>query len=355
MDIRDAENSRISLNPLLSRLALFLMILMIGLMTVGCSRPSGGEAGATTIVATPSSMVATAPPVVPSTPTVDEVAALWGPTPALMDTIWQPPEPKKRVVMPTPTAMVNSPDVMLVYDMVGLAMGQEIKLTRTGQVVVGGYQGTSISYQLSPTEFSHITQQVAATDFFNLADRYRVEDPPGVIAEIPIVTITYKEGGRTKSISLRGSDKTPPALRELETTLSDLGDQARKQGTPTTKPDPLVQFYLEGTGHYVWWMDVDVQGGLYYGSGPAEAHLSPEDLKALRDALDKISGLGSDEWFLPPQDVRDIVFMSEHRAIVTTYKGEGQWINAISGAKVPDGLQAVLEKLVEIYDKYAPG
>jgi hypothetical protein len=345
--------SYMSPNRVISRI-IFVLMLLLSVTIAGCNGPSANDRGAT---ATPAiAKVAVITPVA-STPT--EVAAPgWTrePTPALMDQVWQPPEPKKRIKMSTPTAMADSPDVMLVYDLVGLAMGQQIKVTQKGEVVLGGYQGTSVTYQLSPAEFDRIKQQVAATDFFNLADRYWVEDPPGVIAEIPIVTITYKEGGRTKSVSLRGSEKTPPALRELEDTLSDLGERAGKEGTPTTKPDSLVGYYLQGTD-FVWWLDVDIEGGLYYGSGPAEARLPADELKALEEALGQISGLSSDEWFLPTSDVRNTLFMSEHRAIITTYRGgqQWQWINAISGATVPDGLQAVLEKLAEIYDKYAPG
>ncbi len=130
----------------------------------------------------------------------------------------------------------------------------------------------------------------------------------------------------------------------------------REQGTRAIKPDPLVGYYLQGTG-YTWWLDVDEEGGLYYGNGPMNAHVSSEDLAALRETLQGISSLGHDEWFTAPDDVRDIIYMDEHRAIITTYENgeQKQWINALSGANVPDGLQAVLDKLAEIYDKYAPG
>lgn len=273
-----------------------------------------------------------------------------------MDTVWQPPEPKKKVEPPQPTEVVASPDALIVYEFANVGISGGLKVTTSGQALVAGYQDSYSTYTLSKAEFDHLKQQIAATDFFNLQDRYWQEDPPGVIAEVTIVTITYKDGARTKSVKIRGSENTPKAIADLEKTLHDLDVRVRKEGTPSARPGNLVQFYLEGTGHYVWEYDIDVEGGIYYGSGPAQAHLSPEDLKALKNALDAIALIGEDTWYTAPNNLRDTIYMSEHRCIITTYASgqRYQWINALSGADVPKNLQTVLQMLADYYDKYAP-
>ncbi|MDQ5823091.1 MAG: hypothetical protein M3441_02640 [Chloroflexota bacterium] len=322
------------------------MVALLCLLITGCNNQAGTQqdlpvpgAGTPTPATTP-----TEPPWVPE------------PTHPMMDEVWQPPEPHKRVQFAQPTEIAESPDAMLVYEVAGLVGNVGFKVTVDGMAVLGGYQGDYTTYQLSTDEFNQIKQLVAAADFPNLAGRYWEEDPPGVIAEIPIVTITYIEGGRAKAVALRGSDHTPQALRDLQSTLENLVDKVREEGTRPTRPARLVGYYLQGTA-YTWWLDIDEEGGLYYDSGPVNDHMSPADLAALRETLDDISSLGSNEWFTAPDDVRDIIFMDEHRAIITTYANgeQKQWINALSGATVPQGLQTLLEKLAEVYDKYAPG
>jgi hypothetical protein len=349
MDEHNRRGAYRAQTPPVALLAVLLAALL-GLLASGCNAQPGNEPGAKATatsksIAVPTEPVPTEPPFVPD------------PTHPMMDEVWQPPEPSKRVERPRPTEVVDSPDAMLVYEIAGMGgMYGNLKVTADGVAVLGGYQGSYTTYQLSPSEFDLLKQQVAAADFPHLADRYWVEDPPGVIAEIPIVTITYIEAGVAKSVELRGSEKTPQPLRDVQATLKDLRDKVMTQGTQAARPELLVGYYLEGTG-YVWLLDVDVEGGLYYDSGPANAHMSPEDLAALRATLDGISNLGSDEWYTAPRDVRDIIYMDEHRAIITTYNQgqQKQWINVLSGARVPQKLEAVLKTLAEIYDKYAPG
>ena len=53
-----------------------------------------------------------------------------------MDQVWQPPEPKKRMALPTPTEVASSPDAMIIYEVVGLAHGDLMKIAKDGQVSV---------------------------------------------------------------------------------------------------------------------------------------------------------------------------------------------------------------------------
>lgn len=332
-------------------------MLLLPIALAGCATRAAQDNGPPTPAAQATTILAVPLPSATATGSSDaierEVSA--AATQAAGLRVWQPPQPAKRVMLPSPTPMAQSADVLLLYAVAGLGGGAELKVTPDGTVVLGGYQGTSTTYKLSPSEFDRLKQQVTATDFFNLADRYWQEDPAGVIAEISIVTITYNEGGRSKSVALRGSSKTPPAVRELETTLENLNEQVAKQGTQTTKPDPLLSYYLQGDD-YTWRLDIDVEGNLYYGNGPANAKLSPEDRTAVRELIKNIGFIGSDEWYTAPNGIRDKIYMSERRAILTTYKqGEQfQWINALSGATVPKELQALLEKLAQLDDQYAP-
>jgi hypothetical protein len=334
-----------------------ILLTLAGLfLLAGCSqRPSAGDDPKSTPTPTPALEVTPTTAVLP-TPTFLDVPTV--PTVGTPSTgeLWQPPEPSKHYAPPPATETVDSPDAMLVYEVASLVGDTQLKVTPDGMVVLGGYHGTFFTYKLLPGEFESLKKQIAAADFFNLADRYWKEDPPDVIAEIPIVTITYKESGRTKAVSLRTTQNAPPALATLAGTLGDLEEQVRTQGTENSNPDLLVDFYLEGADYNIWRLDIDVEGNLYYGHGPAEARLRPEDFEALRGALQAgTRGMSSDEWFTAPREVRDI--MTEHRAIVTYYEhGEqAKWINALTGASVPADFEALLEKLAETYDKYAPG
>jgi hypothetical protein len=282
---------------------------------------------------------------------------LWkpDPTPPLMDQVWQPPEPKKRFVAAEPTAVIDSPDVLLLYEFANVGISGAYKFTADGRVVQRGFQGRYITYNLSPDEFGQLKEQIARVGFFNLSDRYWEEDPPGVIAERTIITLAYREGDRTKSVTIRGTEETPTELGVLMRMVDGLIERAVAAGTRAPRPAQLVDFYLQGTD-YTWWLNIDVEGNLYYSAGPAEVRMSDGDLQALNSTLEGISGLGGDVWFTAPDKVRDVIYRSEHRAIITTYRNgeQYQWINALSGGRVPAGLQAVLEKLAELYDEYAP-
>ena len=209
---------------------------------------------------------------------------------------------------------------------------------------------------LSPERLQSLLDKFDRADFFNLSDSYQVVDPPGVIAEIDYVTVTYTKDGRAKSITTRGTGQTPQSYVEVEDALSALADEAREKGTVTSRPPALVDILVLSTNHS-WSLDVDSEGGLYHEYSSTPVQMSAEELAQLKKALEGISSLGKDRWFAPPSDIRDVLFMSEHRAIVTTYRdGKSyQRLDMVSGASIPEGLQAVMDQLVMLYDKYAPG
>lgn len=347
---RKAKPSHSALSKLGLSVILLVMVLLFGIAVTACTSQGGDMVqGVPTLPVSPSPV---------STPT-QNASSVWTsePTPPLMDKVWQPPQPKKHVTTSSqPTELSASPDAMITYEVVSLGGGGDMKISKEGVVSLFGYRETVWTLQLSPDRLQALLSSFDNAHFFDLSERYIEGDPPGVIREMSYVTITYNKDGQSKSIQTRGSSLTPLAYVEVERTLSELEDEVRNKGTVSKRPDALVDYMMIGSED-TWVLDVDIEGGLYYGTGHVDAHLSQDDLKSLKDALTAMGYLGSDVWLAPSSEVRDVLFMSEHRAIVSTYKGgeHTQRIDMVSGADIPPGLQTVLDKLAEFYDKYVPG
>jgi hypothetical protein len=112
---------------------------------------------------------------------------------------------------------------------------------------------------------------------------------------------------------------------------------------------------LFGTGR-VWTLDIDIEGHLYYGWKQPRPRMSADDLALLHESLDEVSRLGRNPWYSALGDVRDTIYMDEHRANVLIFSDfhNHQTINALSGGDVPQSVELLLVKLADIYDKYAP-
>jgi hypothetical protein len=321
-----------------------VLLLLICLTTIGCSeQPSKKTPVDAVTLPTATSVVPTAEPYVRK------------PTSPLMDQVWQPPEPERLVELPTSTEVASSPDAMVIYQVVGLNHGDLMKITQDGQVSVYGYRDSIYTLALAPERLQALLENFDRADFFNLSDSYKVANPPGVIVEMDYVTVTYTKDGRTKSITTRGTDKTPSAYVGVEAALSALADEARNKGTVTSRPPALIDILVLGTEHS-WSLDVDSKGGLYYRNSSTPIQMSSEDLTALKQAIEDIGSLGTDQWYAPPRDIRDVLIKFEHQAVVTTYSnGQSyQTLDMVSGASIPAGLQTVMDQLVMLYDKYAP-
>src|SRR4051794_13505905 len=101
----------------LRRSVTLIAVVMLSTLAA-CARPPSGQP-----LDTPT-QVSALKPTSAATPARDN-SNKWKPepTPPLMDQVWQPPEPKKRVEiskMPQPTEIADSPDAMLVYEVASL-------------------------------------------------------------------------------------------------------------------------------------------------------------------------------------------------------------------------------------------
>lgn len=78
------------------------------------------------------------------------------------------------------------------------------------------------TFQLDAAQLASLVRQVEEARFFDLRGAYLEQDPPGIIVEYDIVTITVTQAGRSKSVTLRGSSETPAPLLALQSMLYEI-------------------------------------------------------------------------------------------------------------------------------------
>jgi hypothetical protein len=185
--------------------------------------------------------------------------------------------------------------------------------------------------------------------FFDLSESYREADPPGVIREMAIRTITYQRDGRAKSVQLRGDGQVPPALSQLEQRLKDI--VADLQKLATRGPQPLIGYYLDNR-QTRYFMDIDSAGNVYF-ADQRVGQLTADQLRELTDLFLASRFFELEDWYTAPDAVRDVT--QEQRAIVEfTWQERPKGVNALSGASVPQTLQTILARLAEIHGQFQP-
>jgi hypothetical protein len=127
----------------------------------------------------------------------------------------------------------------------------------------------------------------------------------------------------------------------------------KETGTPSAAPETLIGYMLL-TNDHTWTLGIDAKGGVHWDPhvrDEAVGHLTSDELSELVDLFDQGGFYSMQDWYEPPRDTRDI--LTEHRVIVWIDKeGKETEVEAVSGASVPAGYQAILEALTKIHTRF---
>lgn len=209
------------------------------------------------------------------------------------------------------------------------------------------------SMQLTEQQLSEVASLVRAADFFALDEYYTFQEPEGVIAEVPYGGVIVTQGGLSKMVEARGSQASPEGFNLLREKLAELEDLVQGTGTPSGAPDTLIGYMLI-TNEHTWALGIDTEGGVHWDPhvrDEAVGQLSQQELAELVAMFEQGGFYGMQDWYEPRRDTRDIT--TEHRVIVWINKdGEETNVQAVSGAAVPPGYQAILERLAEIHARF---
>ena len=107
-----------------------------------------------------------------------------------------------------------------------IAAGGGVTLQDRGRVV-----GTM---QLPKERLSSLVKQFEAVDFYNLKEKY--EDEAHMVADDTYSTLTFTQGGRTKTVTVAmvgGSDLAPRGLMEVISELAQIVSEIEKSATPS--------------------------------------------------------------------------------------------------------------------------
>jgi len=285
------------------------------------------------------------------------------PTPSIMGQIWQPPEPKKQVARAITTEIPAPQDVILTYEISGLAGSEDLYVEQDGEVVSSGLPAPYYyTLQLTQAEWDNLKEQIDGVSSKSLAT---IEAEPTAIptTDAPVATISFMQAGGGQTILVPPPEQEPETLNRLIDTLDQLKMHARQQAM-ATKPGLFVGYSL-WNGTTSWAFDIDESGGLYYNNdyhtdGGADGHLSEGDMETLRRQLEAVNMLAERDApngyirYSAPDSVQQAISGFEHNAVVQLYEYADTTMEAASGATVPKELGEILQELAEIYDKYAP-
>jgi hypothetical protein len=141
--------------------------------------------------------------------------------------------PQTTAVPPTPVTP-SAAQPLITYELTGgiAGMRQTLVIAENGDTSAsdrGTVVGTS---HLAPDRLAALEQQFAAVHFFDLKDRY----DEGAVSDDRYITVTYREGGQSKSVTIAeigGQQVTPPELTALLAELERIAAETRDAGTPT--------------------------------------------------------------------------------------------------------------------------
>ncbi|HYO49086.1 MAG TPA: hypothetical protein VEW94_04475 [Chloroflexia bacterium] len=152
---------------------------------------------------------------------------------AACDTGPQPP-----AIVPTPTLPVQvtpSPDMKIVYLYTGGIAGarKELVIGPTGEATLTD-RGTLLgTFHMGIDAVTELVRKFEAARFFDLQDKYEKADT--VVADDIYTTITYTQGGRTKTVTaaqVGGEGITPQSFLDLAAHLNGLVSSFEVKGAP---------------------------------------------------------------------------------------------------------------------------
>src|SRR5688500_14051299 len=208
--------------------------------------------------------------------------------------VWQPPEPSAIYydVRPTPTPLGPSPDTIIVYRTYGRTSDL---MTITEKGVASVYDSWEVTWtlQLSTERVNTLRVLFDEARFFELQDFYPDPKPKAMAtvdvghSHAPRFEITYTKDGLAKTVSTK-YHHSPDALGEVITSLVQVHREVKDKGVKqSSRPDLLVDYYLSGSKQRVWSMDIDVEGGISYGSGTPIAQMTPEEISELMEMFER--------------------------------------------------------------------
>jgi hypothetical protein len=239
------------------------------------------------------------------------------------------------------------------YQVVQLGPTIILQIQPDGLARLYHYDKYLASMQLTQQQLSEVTSLIRAADFFALDEFYTFQDPEGVIAEVPYGGVIVTQGGLSKMVEARGSQASPEDFNLLREKLAELEDLVQGTGTPSGAPDTLIGYMLM-TNDHTWTLGIDAEGGVHWDPHVRDetvGQLTSQELAALVAMFEQGGFYGMQDWYEPRRDTRDIT--TEHRVIVWINKdGKETNVQAVSGASVPPGYQAILERLAEIHARF---
>ncbi len=137
-------------------------------------------------------------------------------------------------------------DPIITLRIVGLNRGGSLEIRGDGLAhleeygnmagVRSGESNYSRTSRLLPEQLAKLVALFREAGFLDMQDEYIEQDPPGQIIEMDYVHITFRDGGRTKSIKIRGSSGRPLALIELQDALFEIKSSLEKDITLSGTP-----------------------------------------------------------------------------------------------------------------------
>jgi hypothetical protein len=203
--------------------------------------------------------------------------------------------------------------------------------------------------QLSRTELTDIRTEVAATNFFKLDPYYTFADPPGGIVDADFLSVYVTQAGQSKEVTSRGGTG-PPAFQWLLDTLYGLADDIQYRCRLPEEAKPVVQYQANDASNR-WEMAIDTNGGVHWDLNAQDivaSYLDPSSLARLQRDFQQAQFEELPAWYEAAQSVD---YDQQHTVQVSLVKGEHyKGVHALTGAKVPPGLQIILEDLALIYN-----